>query len=175
MFTLLLPAIRKRREKARENAPAEAADDPRLCAGNILFTLCFVALLAGAVGLSLDWPLRSALIVYSLAGVGIPLALLQIGLDTWRIREYRKTGDARESLRRTGEILLWIAALVGGIILIGFHVTLPLFTAGYALRYGARWHVAVLLGALAEGYLFLVFDELLHVLWPEPLLMSSWS
>ena len=78
-------------------------------------------------------------------------------------------------LRRTGEVLLWIAALVGGILLIGFHVTLPLFTAGYAFAYGARWRLALLLGALAEGYLYLVFDELLHVLWPEPLLISSWS
>ena len=182
VFTLLLPALRKRREKARGKAPAEAADDPRLSIGNSLFTLCFVALLAWAVSLSLEWPLRSALIIYSLAGVGIPLALLQIGLDLLRIRRHRTLAAAPEAparppdvVRRTAEVLLWIAALVGGIILFGFHVTLPLFTAGYALVYGARWHVALLLGALAEGYLYLVFDELLHVLWPEPLLLSSWS
>ena len=182
VFTLLLPAIRKRREQARDNAPAEAPDDPRLRIGNSLFTLCFVALLASAVSLSLEWPLRSALIIYSLAGVGIPLALLQIGLDVLRIRRHRTLAAAPEApagapdvLRRTAEVLLWIAALVGGIILIGFHVTLPLFTAAYAFVYGARWHVALLLGALAEGYLYLVFDQLLHVLWPEPLLLSSWS
>ena len=182
VFTLMLPAIRKRREKARDNAPAEAPDDPRLRIGNSLFTLCFVALLASAVSLSLEWPLRSALIVYSLAGVGIPLALLQVGLDLVRIRRHRTLAAAPEApagapdvLRRTAEVLLWIAVLVGGIILIGFHVTLPLFTAAYAFVYGARWHVALLLGALAEGYLYLVFDQLLHVLWPEPLLLSSWS
>jgi len=134
------------------------------------------------VSLSLEWPLRSALIVYSLAGVGIPLALLQIGLDLLRIRRHRTLAaapgtpaGAPDVGRRTVEVLLWIAALVGGIILIGFHVTLPLFTAAYAFVYGARWHVALLLGALAEGYLYLVFDELLHVLWPEPLLLSGWS
>ena len=179
VFTLLLPTIRKRREKARGNAPAPAVDDPRLSAGNSLFTLCFVALLAWAVSLSLDWPLRSALIVYSLAGVGIPLALLQIVLDILRIRKWRSAGTAPatvlDTVRRTAETLLWIAALVGSMILIGFHLTLPLFTAGYALTYGARWRVAVLLAALTEGYLLLVFDELLHVLWPEPLLFSSWS
>ena len=179
VFTLMLPAIRKKREAARGNAPAEAVVDPRLRIGNSLFTLCFVALLAWAVSLSLDWPLRSALIVYSLAGVGIPLALLQIVLDVLRIRESRSAGTvpamAPDTIRRTAETLLWIAALVGGIILVGFHVTLPLFTAGYALTYGARWRVAVLLAALMEGYLLLVFDELLHVLWPEPLLISSWS
>ena len=183
VFTLLLPAIRKRREKARDNAPAAAPDDPRLHAGNSLFTLCFVALLAWAASVALDWPLRSALIVYSLAGVGIPLALLQVTLDLLRIRKHRRggapeaaTGDGPpDVLRRTGEVLLWIAALVGGILLIGFHATLPLFTAGYAFTYGARWRVALLLGALAEGYLYLVFDQLLHVLWPEPLLLSSWS
>ena len=179
VFTLMLPAIRKKREAARGNAPAEAVVDPRLRIGNSLFTLCFVALLAWAVSLSLDWPLRSALIVYSLAGVGIPLALLQIVLDVLRIRESRSAGTvpamAPDTIRRTAETLLWIAALVGGIILVGFHVTLPLFTAGYALTYGARWRVAVLLAALMEGYLLLIFDELLHVLWPEPLLISSWS
>ncbi len=179
VFTLLLPAIRKRRERKQENTPAAPVEDPRLCAGNSLFTLCFVALLAWAVSLSLDWPLRSALIVYSLAGVGIPLALLQIVLDVLRIRKWRSAGTAPaivlDKVRRTAETLLWVAALVGSIILIGFHVTLPLFTAGYALTYGARWRVAILLAALTEGYLLLVFDELLHVLWPEPLLLSSWS
>ncbi len=48
---------------------------------------------------------------------------------------------------------------------------------GYPTRGEARLRrrVAVLLGALAEGYLYLVFDVLLHVLWPEPLLLSGWS
>lgn len=112
-------------------------------------------------------------------GVGIPLALLQIVLDFLRIRKAQRTGrvpaTTPDNVRRTVEILLWIAAMVGGTLLIGFHVTLPLFIAGYAVSYGARWRVAVLLAALAEGYLFLVFDKLLHVLWPEPLLVSSWS
>ncbi|MDE0032827.1 MAG: tripartite tricarboxylate transporter permease [Deltaproteobacteria bacterium] len=179
VFTLLLPFIRKRREANRGEAPAASPDHPRLRAGNIVFTLCFAALLACAVSLSLDWPLRSALIVYSLAGVGIPLALLQVTLDVLGIRRHRRSDAAPagppDVVRRTAEVLLWIAALVGGILLIGFHVTLPLFTAGYAFAYGARWRVALALGALAEGYLYLVFDLLLHVLWPEPLLIPSWS
>ncbi len=183
IFTLLLPVIRKRREAKRGDAPAAPPDDPRLRAGNILYTLGFIALLAWGVSVAQEWPLRSALIVYSLAGVGIPLALLQVTLDLLRIRKHlggaaaeTTPGDGSpDVLRRTGEVILWIAALVGGILLIGFHVTLPLFTAGYAFAYGARWRTALLLGALAEGYLYLVFDELLHVLWPEPLLISSWS
>ena len=183
VFTLCLPVARKRREARRGDAAAAAPDDPRLRAGNILYTLGFIALLAWAASVATDWPLRSALIIYSLAGVGIPLALLQVALDLLGIRGHRRLGASPgatpagppDALRRTGEILLWIAALVAGILLFGFHVTLPLFTAGYAFTYGAGWRVALLLGALAEGYLYLVFDELLHVLWPEPLLLSSWS
>ena len=183
VFTLMLPVIRKRREAKRGDAPAAPPDDPRLRAGNILYTLGFIALLAWGASIAQEWPLRSALIIYSLAGVGIPLALLQVTLDLLRIRKHlvgaaaeTATGDGPpDVLRRTGEVILWIAALVGGILLIGFHVTLPLFTAGYAFAYGARWRTALLLGVLAEGYLYLVFDELLHVLWPEPLLISSWS
>ena len=131
------------------------------------------------MSVAVEWPLRSALIIYSLAGVGIPLALLQVALDLLGIRRHRRLGaapaDPGDVMRRTGEVLLWIVALVAGLLLVGFHVTLPLFTAGYAFAYGARWRAALLLGALAEGYLYLVFDELLHVLWPEPLLISSWS
>ncbi|MDE0341753.1 MAG: tripartite tricarboxylate transporter permease [Deltaproteobacteria bacterium] len=183
VFTLMLPVIRKRREAKRGDAPAAPPDDPRLRAGNILYTLGFIALLAWGASVAQEWPLRSALIVYSLAGVGIPLALLQVTLDLLRIRKHlggaaaetTPDGGSPDVLRRTGEVILWIAALVGGILLIGFHVTLPLFTAGYAFAYGARWRTALLLGVLAEGYLYLVFDELLHVLWPEPLLISSWS
>jgi len=183
VFTLMLPVIRKRREAKRGDAPAAPPDDPRLRAGNILYTLGFIALLAWGASAAQEWPLRSALIIYSLAGVGIPLALLQVTLDLLRIRKHlvgaaaeaTPNGGPSHVLRRTGEVILWIAALVGGILLIGFHVTLPLFTAGYAFAYGARWRTALLLGVLAEGYLYLVFDELLHVLWPEPLLISSWS
>ena len=81
VFTLLLPVIRKRREARRGESSATAADDPRLRAGNILYTLGFIALLAWAAGVAQEWPLRSALIVYSVAGVGIPLAMLQITMD----------------------------------------------------------------------------------------------
>ena len=70
----------------------ELPDDPRLRAGNILYTLGFIALLAWAASVATDWPLRSALIIYSLAGVGIPLALLQVALDLLGIRGHRRLG-----------------------------------------------------------------------------------
>lgn len=62
-------------------------------------------------------------------------------------------------------------------VVLGFQMEtcMWLSIARYAFAYGARWRVALALGALAEGYLYLVFDVLLHVPWPQPLLISGWS
>jgi hypothetical protein len=77
--------------------------------------------------------------------------------------------------KRTAEILLWILSIIGGIWLVGFHITLPLFAFLYSKTYGARWSMAVFLGLIAEGFLVVIFDQLLSVVWPTPLLFNLLS
>ena len=118
--------------------------------------------------------------IYSLAGVAIPLGLVQVGLDLHGLRSESHglltAGSVTpEVTRRTREIFLWILALIGGVFLVGFHLTLPLFALLYAKIYGARWRAAIFLALLAEGFLVLLFDQLLHVVWPDPLLLSFLS
>ncbi|MDP6560519.1 MAG: hypothetical protein QF619_10450 [Candidatus Binatia bacterium] len=86
------------------------------------------------------------------------------------IRSLFSTGpDVREQYKRTGKIFLWIQAIAGGIILVGYRVTFPLFGFLYSRKYGAGLKLSLFIALLAEGSLLLIFDQLLHLILPTPL------
>ena len=151
--------------------------------GDAILTAFFLTVLGGAAAWAMQWPFRASLIVYSLASVGVPLALVQLGLilrGLWLSGKGFQTltttdPETREVYRRTGAIFLWILAIAGGIILVGYRITLPLFGLLYSRTYGAGWKTALIIAFLAEGFLVLIFDQLLHVVWPTPLLLSLGS
>jgi hypothetical protein len=47
-------------------------------------------------------------------------------------------------------------------------IALPLFVFLYTKLYGGSWTVALLLTAGTWGFLYGVFEQLLHVPWPKP-------
>jgi len=181
VVTLGVPIFRQRKEKSKEMTWEETSN--LWSGGDAVLTAFFLVALAAAAFYALQWPLRASLIVYSLASVGVPLALVQLGLI---LRTLRQSGgesrdlpagepDTREVYKRTGAIFLWILAIAAGILLVGYRVTLPLFGLLYSKTYGAGWKTSLLIALLAEGFLILIFDQLLHVIWPTPLLLSFWS
>ncbi|MCZ6625767.1 MAG: tripartite tricarboxylate transporter permease [Deltaproteobacteria bacterium] len=181
LFTLGFPIWRKRGEQGKKIGWEKEEELSR--GGDASFTLLLLAAFAVAAYYALEWPLRGSLIIYALAGVGIPLALIQTGLDLFALRRAPKelqalSGDkpqVQDPGKRRAEALLWILGLLGGVILVGFHVTLPCFAFLYAKCYGAGWRLALLLAIIAAGFITLLFDKLLYVVWPTPLLISSWS
>jgi putative tricarboxylic transport membrane protein len=181
LVTLLFPILRRRKE-ARQKSTRQK--EPRWrCTGDAVFTACFITVLGAAAYVALEWPLRGSVIVYALAGLGIPLGLIQIVLNLNALRrmptELPATSPDEMRVdnagRRTAAILCWILSIIGGIWLVGFHFTLPLFAFLYSKTYGARWGTAVFLAFLTEGFLILIFDQMLHVIWPTPLLFSLWE
>ncbi|MEE8112891.1 MAG: hypothetical protein V3T23_00915 [Nitrososphaerales archaeon] len=108
---------------------------------------------------------------------------MQIALDlrglrrgAWTVQPNTENGSSVDEIRkRRTNIFLWIIAVLGGVFLFGFHVTLPFLVILYALIYGARWSKALLLASMALGFIVLIFDQLLHVVWPTPLLISFLS
>jgi len=181
LLTLCYPILRKRQEKRQQSS--SETEELLGGKGNIVFALALTAVLSVAAYHAMDWPLRGSIILYVIAGVGLPLALVQIALDlrglrrgAWTVQRNSENGSSvDETRKRRTNIFLWIIAILGGVFLFGFHVTLPLFVILYAMTYGASWSKALLLASIALGFIVLIFDQLLHVVWPTPLLIGFLS
>jgi len=91
----------------------------------------------------------------------------------------KKAEDLRYSVKvktdsrwGTLEIWSWIAAFFAAIHLVGFLAAVPLFVFSYTKTYGGGWLLSAALGALAGGFVYSLFNVLLHVPWPTPLIVS---
>lgn len=147
--------------------------------GKFLFTSVIALGLAFAVLTAWSWPLRASIIVLTLGGVGLALALIQLILDLTPARPGSPAGrgavlDTPEvgsgSRWGTLEIWGWMVGFFLAIHIVGFMAAAALFTFAYAKIYGAKWGVALALSAIAWGFLYGIFEKILHVPWPEPLL-----
>jgi TctA family transporter len=186
--TMGIPFLRRRAQGKRPGSATGSGDiginhSSMLRLGNIVFTLFIIIALLLAAFVAMEWPLRSAMIVYWLAGLGGALALLQMFFDLrsvpWLgLRAGGKIPIAdgtRMIAIRTAVIALWILGLVASVVLIGFHVALPGFVIAYVRFYKGSWTAALVLAALVEGFLVLAFDWLIAVLWPTPLLVLPFT
>ncbi len=151
---------------------------------SLLFTL-FVAVVAAAmVYTARDWPMGTGLFPLS---VGVPvlvMALIQLVMDAYRsmkttASQERETGDlqvdwtmsAAEVAARGLAFAGWLLGMFLGILLIGFFITVPVFTLLY-LRYQARegWTLTLWLTAIMLVFFVGVFDQILHIHWLEPVI-----
>jgi hypothetical protein len=147
------------------------------------FTLVIGLIFAGAVLVSLGWSLRASVIILVLGGIAVVLAMVQLALDL-RSRSggghtqerpafdvpIAELSDPRLARRRVLEIWGWLLGLFAAIHVIGFLVAVPLFVVTYSKLYRASWFVSVALAAVAWGFLYGLFDQVMHVPWPDPLL-----
>ncbi|MFQ5850316.1 MAG: hypothetical protein ACE5JU_06965 [Candidatus Binatia bacterium] len=145
----------------------------------VLFTLLIVFLLLGTLKMAWEWELRASIIILVLGGGAFILALVQLASDL-RL-SHRRTPEAGgisfdapviQSQYRWGniEIWAWLLGFYGGILLIGFLIAVPVFVFAYAKTYGARWVIALSLAVFAWGFIYGIFEYILHVPWPEPIL-----
>jgi len=144
----------------------------------ICFTFIVGLVPVMALIIAKDWPVRASIVILFLGSIGVVLGLVQLVFDYKGLRQradaQRPTFDV-EALQHEGrwgslEIWGWLLGLFAAIHLIGFLAALPLFVFLYAKVYGARWTTAVILAAATLGFLYGVFEQVLHVPWPEPLL-----
>lgn len=146
-----------------------------------LFTLFILLLLSWAIYIAKDWTLRASIIILVLGSVGVVLALVQLGFDlvSHGAGADESAGIAfdapalkPESRWGNLEIWGWILGFYVTIYLIGFPVAIPLFVFAYVKVYGGRWGTALSLAFLAWVFLYGIFEKILHVPWPTPLLWS---
>lgn len=145
-----------------------------------LFTAFIILLLAGALIEAWSWDLRASIIILSLGGVGLVLAIAQLVADLRRhpaeaaarpTYEIRSTDEADSKLgRRSLEMWAWLVGLVLAIPIVGLPVALVTFVFVYAKVYGAGWMLATFLAGLVGAFTFGIYDRLMYVYWPESLL-----
>ena len=150
----------------------------------MIFTLGVMVVAAYAVYASRDWSLGTGLFPWF---VGIPvlvLAVIQMILDSYQ--SFRRseagpieTGDLQvdmsmgmgEVARKALGFFGWLLGLFFGIIILGFFISIPLFTLLY-LKYQAKEGWLLSSGLTLGTFVFFVglFHKILHVHWPKPLL-----
>ena len=144
----------------------------------IALTLFFGLVIAFALIVAWEWPVRASIIILLLGSVGLILVLAQLvtgfkALGSTGVGVVRPTFDLApiEAEGRWGnlEIWAWLIGLFAAIHVIGFPVALPLFVFLYCKTYGGGWLLSLVLSSLTLGFLYGVFEQVLHVPWPEPL------
>jgi TctA family transporter len=185
ILTLVVPIYRRYRRG--QGARGEAAEPLSRAHrwGDIGFLLALMGLLAAAAYVSDDWALRASLVIFFLAGLGIPLGLGQIvihgrAIAGWSLDQAPPLDWAKAAINthRAAIALLWLSALSAGVYLIGFHITVAVYGIAFIRIYGGSWREALIIAGLGELFVITVFDWLLRVFWPVPFLfepfIESW-
>jgi TctA family transporter len=169
--TVLFPLLRKRKP-GEKKADVDLVTEPPKGPGAMIFTGLFITVLALGMYKATDWPLLASLGVFAIGIAGILLAVPQFVLDVQKYLADRNAGPPSEEFAVRGQreraAWLWILGLASAAWLFGFHATFALFPAAYIWIHGGSKRMAIFLGLLALATLVIVFDSLVHVLWPEP-------
>lgn len=157
---------------------------------HLVFDLLVVGFLGGLVISAVGWPFETGL--FPLA-IGVPilvLAVAQFGKDALALGRGAPKGGAavQESIpdvptdrsvpfhlvfKRAGGFYGSTIVLYLLVMIVGFHVAVPIFLFAFLRFYGrASWTLVLVLTAGILLLMIGVFDQLLHVPWPESLIGS---
>lgn len=120
------------------------------------------------------WPLRASIAVYFVGVLGLILVATQVGRDAFSLaRLNRGEGEAvvaytGEERRREFVAALWVAGLVGSVLLVGFHLTFLVFPLLYAWAHGGNWRKALWTAFGGTVLILFVFDYMYNAIWPKP-------
>jgi putative tricarboxylic transport membrane protein len=176
VMTVFFPMWRNRKKAKVDMDYYMENDQPRAQSiGGVVFTLIFLGVLVYGVTEAVKWPIRAALDVYFITGIGICLGGLQLTLDFVRYRRdpgaFAPPVQSSNLTRLYLEAAGWIAGILAGIFLIGFHISFFLVPILYVRVYGGSWRLALILGLMAEGILIALFDTVISVVWQKPILL----
>ncbi len=168
----------KPQSKFQTGSLGKYAPKIRLLVSKKAFTVLIGLIFLLAIITALDWPLRASIMVFFAGGLGLVLIIAQLYRD---IRS--KKGEAQEeqtmdlggikSPQEQFRAVLtfgWLLGLLLAIWLVGFLIAVPLFVFTFSKVYGAKWFLSLGLTILAFGFLYGLFEMLIHVPWPRSLL-----
>ncbi|MFM2129314.1 MAG: hypothetical protein RL477_860, partial [Pseudomonadota bacterium] len=149
--------------------------------GDFAIILFYFALIAFALTQASAWPEKASLPVYVFAALAGSMALFQLVASSRALIRARAAGPivlpADDGLKRARmrEIWLWLLGTILGIVTVGFTVSLFLFPLLYARVYGGSWKLALGMAASSVAILYVLFDMIIHIVWPEPLVQQLWE
>jgi len=152
----------------------------------LLFDAFFVILIAAAVLTAWEWPFATGLFPLT---IGIPVLTVAVGqlVKDWfdetagkseaapgtRIRDIevdRSIPIGRVAVR-AGSFYACALGFFALILLVGFKLAVPVFMVAYMQLWArAKWFVTLVLAALMSALVVGVFDNILHISWPDSLL-----
>jgi hypothetical protein len=150
----------------------------RMKTEGLLFTFFVGVVMASALWFARDWPIRASIGVLVLGTIGVLLAMWQIVLDAKQPdgpqarSQFDLPTAELESKWGNVEIWSWIIGFYLLIVTFGFLIAVPLFVLAYSKFYGAGWRLGIVLSSIAWGFVYGVFEKILHVPWPTPLISS---
>jgi putative tricarboxylic transport membrane protein len=180
-YPMLKQLWRKRRPRNEIAIPVVKTEEQRTAVDSVwapVFSFLLTVLFAWALWEARDWGFRASLFPWVIGFVGLPLVVIQFGLDLRRfikLRLQEKAVALRQGssvvTRSTMTITCWILGYFVALWSLGFSVAVPLVTALYLKVAGERWFLIVPLTFSAWG-LYYMFSYFLHVPFPEGLLLS---
>jgi len=155
----------------------------------LLFDAFFFVLIAGAVATAWQWPFATGLFPLT---IGVPVLIVALGQlakdivvsqggddgkkqPAQRIRDIAVDHSIPTNLvvKRAGSFYLCALGFFALILLVGFKLAVPIFTAVYLRLFGrAGWVLSLILAALMTALVLGVFDNILNVPWPESVLFG---
>jgi hypothetical protein len=129
------------------------------------------------------WPWRSAVFPVMVAATCILLAVVEAAVANIPALRRRYAPSAVLDLGLTtdlsdGEVkwrsnaaIAWMLFLFAGVVVVGFHVIVPVFILVY-LRWVAQanWSACLTYAAITWVVIFVFFDRMMEVRWPSPLI-----
>lgn len=148
--------------------------------GKTVFTMIIGLILLGAFIMALRWPLRTSILIYFICGICLVLLFIELYQEIQGAVTTEKAGGSGMDvpLFKGGEISrdvlawAWLIGLLLAIWFIGFKIAVPLFVFLFSKIHGARWYLSLFLAFISFGMLYGLFDMVIHVPWPEPLILS---
>lgn len=173
VVTIVFPVLRSRsRTKTdMDTVPEIARIQER---GSIVMAVVLSGVFAAMIYMAMAWPFRASISVYFIAALGLILTAFQLVTDSRSLMIKYADGAAgnnytfSENMVEFG-IWLWLATLVLGCWVFGFHVTFFIYPLVYGWAHGAPWRGMLWISASSVALLWLIFDYLLGTIWPDPL------
>jgi hypothetical protein len=169
-----------------------------LLAPSSLFAAAVGVILVAAFFEGLTYPLRASILILFTTGIGTLLVLLELFnearkavqaakingqegtpetgpensaeiYDTPKFADYR---DASEKRRAMIDIWGWYLGLLVAVLVIGFHVAVPLFAIVYGRTHGGSWKGGIIMALIMLAVIMGLFTWMMNVPWPTPLLLE---
>ncbi len=174
VVTIFLPIAIRSYRSWRERAGRQI-EHVRPRVGDIALLIGFLGVFAYGVAETVEWPERAAFGIYVVAGAAMLLGILQLSVHavSWMRAPPGAMPDGEQlNPYREMAVIAWVLGFMIACTLFGLPISFTLFPIVYILAKGGSWKLALPSGLFSLGILLLVFEYLIKVVWPEPVLWT---